>query len=407
MLHDTPPVLRTAPPALLQPLLQPVSASTPSVPPPPAPSRTPVPGERDTRLDTYRAICLLMIFINHVPGQYLEYLTTKNFGFSDSAEAFVLISGLSAGLAYGRKFLPGNRLALSLRIWRRAFTLYIAHIMSSIITLAIFAGGALYFHRQDLISEINIRPLVDNTEQGVVAMVLLGHQFGYNNILSMYAVMFLMLPGMLLLQKIGPALLVGVSALVWLLAGIFHIVPINFLDHNYWFLNPFSWQFLFAIGLVAMMRSRKGLSLPRHPALVSVAALYVGVSFAWVLFSWWSIDFSHGLPAVLTGFDKTFLSLTRLLHVLALGYLLAITPVFNRLSRLRLDHPLVMIGRHSLPVFIFGTILAMIGQVLLFVTGKDPIIGTLFVVVGIALHFAYARYLDWLGGLSTIAPIKT
>ena len=50
-------------------------------------------------------ICLLMIFINHVPGQYLEYLTSKNFGFSDSAEAFVLISGLSAGLAYGRKFV--------------------------------------------------------------------------------------------------------------------------------------------------------------------------------------------------------------------------------------------------------------------------------------------------------------
>lgn len=403
MLQDTPPVLRTAPSALLQPLLQPM--------PSPLTNRTasgiPVPAERDTRLDTYRAICLLMIFINHVPGQYLEYITSKNFGFSDSAEAFVLISGLSAGLAYGRKFRPGNRLALSLRIWRRAFTLYIAHIMSSIITLAIFAGGALYFQRQDLIGEINIRPLVDNTEQGVVAMVLLGHQFGYNNILSMYAVVFLMLPGMLLLQNMSRALLLGLSSLLWLVAGVFHIVPINFLDHNYWFLNPLSWQLLFAIGLVAMMRSRAGRSLPRHPALVSIAALYVGISGAWVLLSWWSIDFSFGLPAVLTGFDKTFLSLTRLLHVLALGYLLAISPIFNRLSRLRLDHPLVLIGRHSLPIFIFGTILAMIGQVLLFVTGKNPLLGTLFVLVGIGLHFAYARYLDWLGGLATAAPAKT
>src|SRR6218665_1306875 len=131
--------------------------------------------QRDTRLDVCRAICLLMIFVNHVPGQYLEYLTTKNFGFSDSAEAFVLISGLSAGLAYGRKFTIGNRLALSLKIWRRAFTLYIAHIMTSIITLAIFAGGALYFGRQDLIGEINILPIVERTEQGLVAMVLLGH----------------------------------------------------------------------------------------------------------------------------------------------------------------------------------------------------------------------------------------
>ncbi|MEK1933651.1 MAG: OpgC domain-containing protein, partial [Pararhizobium sp.] len=74
-----------------------------------------IPPERDTRLDVFRALCLITIFVNHVPGQYLEYLTPKNFGFSDSAEAFVLISGLSAGLAYGRKFNVGNRLALSLK----------------------------------------------------------------------------------------------------------------------------------------------------------------------------------------------------------------------------------------------------------------------------------------------------
>ncbi|CAN7298174.1 OpgC family protein [Pararhizobium sp. LjRoot238] len=365
-----------------------------------------IPPERDTRLDVFRALCLITIFVNHVPGQYLEYLTTKNFGFSDSAEAFVLISGLSAGLAYGRKFKLGNRLALSLKIWRRAFTLYVAHIMTSITTLAIFAGGALYFGRQDLISEINIRPLVDHTEQGFVAMVLLGHQLGYNNILSMYAVVFLLLPGMLWLHGRSPLLLFVASAALWLAAGIFMIVPINFLDEGYWFLNPWSWQFLFVIGMICMMRSRAGKPLPRHPLLIALSAGYVALSFFWVVFSWWNIDFSYGLPAVLTGFDKTFLSLTRLLHVLALAYLLAVFPVFSRMARLRLDHPLVMIGRHSLPVFILGTILAMAGQVLLFVTGRDPLWGSLFVIVGIGLHFAYARYLDWLGGLSRPEAVR-
>ena len=358
-----------------------------------------LPSVRDTRLDVYRALCLLMIFINHVPGQYLEVLTTKNYGFSDSAEAFVLISGLSAGLAYGRKFDAGNRLAVAMKIWRRAFTLYVAHIMTSMITLAIFAGGALYFARPDLIGEINIRPLVDHTEQGFVAMVLLGHQLGYNNILSMYAVVFLFLPAMLWLQARSPLLLVLVSALAWLAAGIFTIVPFNFLDEGYWFLNPWSWQFLFVIGLVCMMRSRAGRPLPRHPALIAVAVAYLVLSFFWVVMSWWNIDISYGLPAVLTGFDKTFLSLSRLLHVLSLGYLLAVLPLFSRLTRLRLDHPLVLIGRHSLPVFIFGTILAMAGQVLLFVTGRDPLWGALFVAAGIGLHFVYAFYLNWLGGL--------
>jgi hypothetical protein len=366
----------------------------------------PVTAGRDTRLDVFRALCLLTIFINHVPGQYLEYLTHKNIGFSDSAEAFVLISGLSVGVAYGGRFVAGARLALMLKVWRRALTLYVAHIMTSVVTLAIFAGGALYFGRQDLIGEINIRPIVDQAEQGIVAMVLLGHQLGYNNILSMYAVLFLMLPGMLWLNAASPRLLFGLSATLWLAAGCFKLVPYNFLDEGYWFLNPWSWQFLFVIGIIAMTHVRRGGSLPRSWWLILPSVAYLLVSAAWVLFSWWSIDFSFGLPAVLTGFDKTFLSLTRLLHVLALAYLLAITPLVSRLTRLDTNHPLVMIGRNSLAVFIFGTILAMAGQVLLFVTGKNPIIGSLFVVAGVGLHFIYAYYLDWLKEVGSVKPLR-
>ena len=353
-----------------------------------------VPRERDTRLDVFRAFALLTIFVNHVPGQYLEHLTSKNFGFSDSAEAFVLISGMSVGLAYGSRFRIGERLAVTLRILRRALTLYVAHIMTSIITFAIFAGGALWFGRQDLLSEINLRAVVDRTEQGVVSMVLLGHQFGYNNILSMYAVLFLRLPGFLWLYRQSAVLLLAVSGTLWLCAGIWRIAPSNFLDDGYWFLNPLSWQFLFVIGFTGMLRARtKGIA--RNAVLLALSAAYLMISMLWVVFSWWSIDLSFGLPAVLTGFDKTFLSAPRLVHVLAGAYLLATIPALSRWAALPLSHPLVAVGRHSLAIFIFGTILAMIGQVLLFVTGKDPLFGTAYVLLGIALHFAYARYLDW------------
>jgi hypothetical protein len=351
---------------------------------------------RDTRIDVFRALALLTIFVNHVPGQYLEHLTHKNFGFSDSAEAFVLISGLSVGLAYGSRFEPPRRLAITLRILRRAFTLYIAHIMTSIVSFAIFAGGALWFARPDLLSEINLRAVVDQTEQGVVSMVLLGHQFGYNNILSMYAVLLLMLPGFLWLEKLGRWLLLAVSGTLWLCAGLWYIAPSNFLDDGYWFLNPLSWQFLFVIGLVAAPAHGQGTRLVSHALLTAAAVGYLGLSFLWVVLGWWHIDLSYGLPAVLTGFDKTFLSASRLIHVLALGYLIATIPALSRWARLPLSHPLVAVGRHSLPVFIFGTILAMVGQVMMFVAGGNAVAGTLFVVLGIGLHFAYARYLDWL-----------
>lgn len=353
-----------------------------------------VPRERDTRLDVFRAIALLTIFVNHVPGQYLEHLTHKNFGFSDSAEAFVLISGMSVGLAYGSRFAVGERLAVTLRILRRALTLYVAHIMTSVITFAIFAGGALWFGRPDLLSEINLRAVVDRTEQGVVSMVLLGHQFGYNNILSMYAVLFLMLPCFLWLYRRSAWLLIAVSGTLWLCAGVWQIAPSNFLDDGYWFLNPLSWQFLFVIGFVGVLRAKKK-GFSRNPVLMAVAATYLVVSGLWVVLAWWNIDFSYGLPAVLTGFDKTFLSTTRLLHVLAGAYLVATIPVLSNWAALPLSHPLVAVGRHSLAVFIFGTILAMTGQVMMFVTGKNPILGTLYAILGIALHIAYARYLDW------------
>ena len=354
-----------------------------------------VPRERDTRLDVFRAFALLTIFVNHVPGQYLEHLTSKNFGFSDSAEAFVLISGMSVGLAYGSRFGIGERLAVTLRILRRALTLYVAHIMTSIITFAIFAGGALWFGRQDLLSEINLRAVVDRTEQGVVSMVLLGHQFGYNNILSMYAVLFLMLPGFLWLYRQSALLLLAVSGTLWLCAGIWRIAPSNFLDDGYWFLNPLSWQFLFVIGFTGMLRARtKGIA--RNAVLLALSAAYLMISMLWVVFSWWSIDLSFGLPAVLTGFDKTFLSLSRLAHVLSLAYLITVIPALSNLARTRADHPLAILGKHSLPVFIAGTLLAMVAQVMKMVSPGGLFYDTVLISTGIALQFAFAYYLEWL-----------
>ncbi len=353
-----------------------------------------VPRLRDTRLDVFRALALLSIFVNHVPGQYLEHLTHKNVGFSDSAEAFVLLSGISAGLAYGARFQMGARIAVTMRILRRALTLYVAHIMTSIMTFALFAGGALWFSRPGLLSELNLHALVERTEQGMVSMVLLGHQFGYNNILSMYTVVLLMLPGFLWLYQRGAGLTLAVSGTLWLCAGLWRIAPSNFLDDGYWFLNPLSWQFLFVIGFVGLMRA-KGKGLPRSPLLMALSVGYLLLSLAWVVVPLWGIDLSFGLPAVLTGFDKTFLSASRLLHVLAGAYVLVSTSQLTRWAALPLSHPLVAIGRHSLAIFIFGTLLAMTGQVMMFVTGANPVLGTLYVAAGIALHFAYARYLDW------------
>lgn len=362
---------------------------------------------RDTRIDVFRALALLTIYINHVPGTIYENFTHKNLGFSDSAEAFVLISGMAVGLAYGKKFLPGNRLLVTLKTLRRAGTLYVAHIMTTVATLAIFSAAALYFARPDLLKLINIQMIIEDTPEALVGIATLGHQIGYNNILSVYAAIFLAVPLFLAIGSFSLSLLVGISGVLWLLAGIYQVAPADYPAEGYWFLNPLSWQFLFVIGMAAMMHVRRGGTIVFNRWLAGAAAAYVLIALAWVRIPLWGIDTSLGLPAVLTGFDKTFLSLTRLLHVLSLAYLIAVIPVLSNLARTRPDHPLAILGKHSLPVFIAGTLLAMIGQVAKVVSPGGLLDDTILISAGIAIQFAFAYYLEWLSRLNADAKGRT
>ncbi len=353
--------------------------------------------QRDTRLDVLRALALLMIFINHVPGQIFEQITSKNFGFSDGAEAFVLISGISVGLAYGTRFLPGNRLAMVLKAVKRAFTLYTAHMITTFVTLVLFISGAWIFHQKGLLCEVNILALLMDPAQGIPALLTLGHQIGYNNILPMYGALFLMLPLIMLLEARNPLLLLMVSVGVWLVSGIYYIAPHTTLLDGFWFLNPLSWQLLFVIGFAGTMHVKRGGRIPAHPILIALASAYVLLSFIWVTDKLWILgDYlaTLGLPTVVTGFDKTFLSLPRLLHVLALAYLIISIPSLSQLLRRSGNDPLTILGRHSLSIFVAGTILAMAGQVLLYITNKSPTVGAIYVVIGIATQFLYAYHLE-------------
>ena len=55
--------------------------------------------ERDYRLDFCRGLALILIFIDHVPGNPASHWTLRKWAFCDAAEVFVLISGISSYLA--------------------------------------------------------------------------------------------------------------------------------------------------------------------------------------------------------------------------------------------------------------------------------------------------------------------
>lgn len=117
---------------------------------------------RDPRLDFFRGIALVMIYINHVPGTPFEYLTSRNFGFSDAAEGFVFMSGLAAALAYGPGLASDRLWSTTLRIWGRSWNLYLVHLLTSAWAIAIVAGAALWFGGEALLNR-NAFPRLSRT----------------------------------------------------------------------------------------------------------------------------------------------------------------------------------------------------------------------------------------------------
>jgi hypothetical protein len=212
----------------------------------------------------------------------------------------------------------------------------------------------------------------------------------------MYGVLLLMLPLFLMIARISIAAMVALSGTLWLVSGVYQIAPPNYPTNGVWFLNPLSWQFLFVIGIAGIMHVRRGGTIAFNKYLFGLCAGYIAIALIWVRWPLWGIDTSLGLPMVVTGFDKTFLSLTRLAHVLALAYVIVSVPAISNLARRAPDHPLAILGKHSLPVFVAGTILAMVAQVVKVLNPGGLLDDTLLIASGIMAQFALAYYLEWL-----------
>ncbi len=66
----------------------------------PRPTLTPIDANhRDLRLDACRGLALWFIFLDHVPDNILSWLTLRNYGFSDTTEVFVFVSGYTCMIA--------------------------------------------------------------------------------------------------------------------------------------------------------------------------------------------------------------------------------------------------------------------------------------------------------------------
>ena len=368
------------------------------------PDTAPAASRRDARLDVLRGLALVMIFINHVPNTYWEGWTSRNFGFSDAAEGFVFMSGLAAGLAYSAGFRRRPFWPAVTRVWGRAWTLVLVHMTVTVLALGITGAAVLWFGLPGMAEINNVPPLLADPLAGFLGLALMSHQLGYMNILPIYAVLLAVTPALLLAALRAPLALVALSVAVWLVAGSLRIALPTWPTPPIWFFNPLSWQLLFVLGLVAGVEMKQGRRLvPVRRGLVALSGAVVAGILVWAIWDDLGARLNAGmfalrdtpLPDFMLDFDKTFVSGPRLLHFLALAYLLSALPVVRRACAHRAAWPLAVLGRHGLAVFALGTVLAFAGQAVKLAglrvgLERDLLLDSAILVAGLGLQLAVA-----------------
>lgn len=337
--------------------------------------------QRDPRIDAFRGLALVMIIINHIPGNPWEVLTVRNFGFSDAAEAFFVMSGIAAGIAYSPKI--ARWLAGDLRLWdafapmwQRAWKLYSVQILLTVLTIGLFAWATHTFFRTEFRVVHNLGLIYSETETALMGLVTLGYQIGYVNILPTYILLLLAAPFILAAAIKAPWWTLMLSFGVWLVAGAYQINIPNHPGGGGWFFSPLTWQFIFVIGLVIGIRHREGGRLvPVSKLGFALAAGFLVLSFVWSHVPAVSGFLNHkmaqlgnlGAPSNITTHIKTYLALPRLLHILALVYVISCFPAVTRACAHHFAAPFRLMGAHGLLVFGVGTILALASQIAILV----------------------------------------
>ena len=355
-----------------------------------------------------------MIFVNHVPGNAFERLTSRNFGFSDATEIFVFLAGYAAALAYSRGFFEESPRAVSRRLLRRAGQLYLAHLVSVAAAVAIIIAAAWRATDPTYLEWINLAPLFANTGPAVIGLLALTHQPGYLNILPLYIVLLLALPVAFAVARRNRQILVLGSVLLWLGSNLLHLNLPHYPNGDDWFLNPLSWQLLFVLGLLCGLRAKEGRPVVGfRPALLAICCAYLAVALVSVKTGIW-LRWDLGPATFLITWDKSYLPLGRLLHFLALAYVVASLVRPQRFAA-RLCRPLVMVGQNALPVFCLGSVVAIGAQVLRFERGGGFLDDILLIGCGILLQLLLAVLLAWrktrnapeprpIPDLATVAP---
>ncbi|MFY7962035.1 MAG: OpgC family protein [Elsteraceae bacterium] len=361
--------------------------------------------DRDHRIDFFRGVALIAIFIDHIPENLFALLTTRNLGFSDASEIFIFLSGFSAAMVFTQRRATRGWVFASLEALRRVWTLYIVHIFVFVLFIAQVALTAQTFSNPMYVDEMKIGDFLAEPHVAVVEALLLRFQPRFLDILPLYIALLLTTPALLAVPARYAWITLAASFALYLAVPAFGLRPLAYPDDREWTFNPVAWQFLFVIGVYLGRGDRdKPIALPRARWLLIPVFAYLCFG-AVVQISWTIAGLYPNFPALLSDqlwpLDKTNLSAWRLSHFLCLAYVIArLTRPDHRFFRGPVARPLVLCGRHSLNIFCLGIFLSFFGH--LIQTEISAALWTQAAIVfgGAGLMFGLATLQSWYKNLS-------
>ena len=357
-----------------------------------APVRSLVPGAharapRIALLDGLRGLFLVLMLLNHLTfsgGAALGWLNYSHLAFIESAQGFIFLSGLLVGLVYMRSFERQGLFPATRRLGWRALQLYGWHlslvlgvlVLSRLIEGSWAAWGAWLGHLYD-----------SGTAYAVAAAGLL-YQPTFMDILPQYIVYLLISPAVLYLVATGQLWLVAALSLsAWLFVQLGTHLPlltkaeaalryggVDLVLRAHF--NPLAWQIVFVPGVVVGAMTVRG-DFPTDRLFSAERIGWLRLALTMLgFFLVWRLAFLVGWvePPVLERFQaferRNEFGLVYLLSFLAAlyatGWLLfaganapgRLAATGSRWLRAVLHHRfLVLIGRHSLPVYGFHVLL--------------------------------------------------
>ncbi len=364
------------------------------------------PKERDLRLDFFRGAALWLIFLNHIPSNFVGWFTTRNFGFSDAAEMFVFISGYTAAFVYGRVMIERGFTVASMRILKRVWQIYVAFIFLFMIYLAQISWVAARFENPLYIEEMNLLHFLQRPEIVIVEALLLRFLPANVDVLPLYIVLMAFFPLMLWFILRAPNIALAASFVLYLAARYFGWNLQAYPADKVWYFSPFAWQFLFVIGAWCGTGGARQIGwLIRSKALLILGGAYLAFAAFMTLATNipLPIDFPNWL--LIFPLDKTGLDPLRLAHFLILtAIVVRFVPADAQFLRSDWAKPLILCGEHSLEVFCLGVFLSFTAHILMIEVSSRILFQVFVSFGGIFAMIALAGIMTWYKKLQSRAP---